>query len=320
MKPFAFRAFGMVLLLSSSQVDADTLVGQNGDRLAGRFIEEKDGKIVFISDLLGRLEIASDQVRVEYDPDDERPLSPSTQATQSAQSSQSSQSSPLVEAATTPHWSMDLGVKINLDRGSLKTSEDRLDARLTSTRQTARGELHGNLWYKYKATEGEVRDNDWLGSLAYDRFVSPRRFNAGRLTLGSELVDGGYDSTGALSVATGWRLWETPKHFLRIGPALGYLSITRGDQGFKGGSVGLYARGLAPLMGKARLTGELQYLDTLGNGRYGTVAVRVTHPLTERLFVSLGWDYVWSDFDIESGISSQWRWDLGWRFGPAETD
>lgn len=311
MNRLAFRAFGMALVFSSSQIQADILVGRNGDRIAGQFVEEKDGKIIFISDLFGKLELASDKAHVEHDNAGENSRSPATPVAQAATPG---------ESGDAPNWSMDLGVKINLDRGSLKTSEDRLDARLASTRHTARGELHGNLAYKYKATEGEVRDNDWLGSLAYDRFVSPRRFNAGRLTLGSELVDGGYDATGALSVATGWRFWETPRHFLRIGPALGYLSITRGDQEFKGASLGLYARGMAPLLGKSRLTGEMQYLDTLGNGRYGTLAVRVTRPLTERLFVSLGWDYVWSDFDIESGISSEWRWDIGWRFGATETD
>jgi len=320
MNRLAFGVFAMALVLFSGQVHADTLVGRNGDRIAGQFVEEKDGKIIFISDLFGKLELATDQAHVEHDTPDENSRSPTMPATPSTPSTPVTQVRTPDKSDDAPNWSMDLGVKINLDRGSLKTSEDRLDANLTSTRQTARGELHGKLSYKYKATEGEVRDNDWLGSLAYDRFVSPRRFNAGRLTLGSELVDGSYDATSALSVATGWRFWETPRHFLRIGPALGYLSITRGDQAFSGASLGLYARGMTPLVGRARLTGEMQYLDTLGNGRYGTAAVRVTNPLTERMFVSLGWDYVWSDFDIESGITSVWRWDIGWRFGATETD
>ncbi|HWS76864.1 MAG TPA: DUF481 domain-containing protein, partial [Thermomonas sp.] len=191
---------------------------------------------------------------------------------------------------------------------------------LTAVRRTERGEWHGNLAYKYKKTEGELRDNDWLASLAYDRFVSEHRFNAARLMLDNELADGGYDATATATVATGWRLWETPKHYLRIGPALGYLAITRGDERFQGAALGVYARGMTPLYWKATLTGELQFLDSLGTGRYGGAAVRVSRPLSEHLVLSLGWDYAWTDLDLESGVTSVWRWDIAWRFGPGMTD
>jgi hypothetical protein len=222
--------------------------------------------------------------------------------------------------AESPHISLDTGVKLNLDRGSLKTSEDRLDVRLDLTRKALRGELHGSINYKYKRTEEELRDDDWLASLSYDRFVSDRRFNAGRLMLSNEYTADGYDATQTISMATGWRLWESHDHYLRVGPAIGYLAISRGDQQFDGAALGIYARALAPLLWRSSLTGELQALDTLGNGRHVDLELRIRHPLTERIFISMGWDYVWSDFDIESGITSVWRWDMGWRFGPNPTN
>jgi hypothetical protein len=307
----ALHAFAVALSLGSGSLHADTLVGRNGDRISGRLVEQANGKIVFLSDAFGRLEVASDQAHVEFDGVDAAALPAVAQPTPPA-------SVDAPEAA--PRWSMDLGAKINLDRGSLKTSEDRLDARLTAVRRTERGEWHGNLAYKYKKTEGELRDNDWQASLAYDRFVSARRFNATRLMLDNELADGGYDATIAATVATGWRLWEAPNHYLRIGPAVGYLAITRGEERFNGAALGLYARAMTPLYWKATLTGELQYLDSLGEGRYGGAAVRISRPLSEHLVLSLGWNYAWTDLDLESGVTSVWRWDIAWRFGPSNGD
>ena len=314
MRRVALRAFAVAVLLGSAPLHADTLVGRNGDRISGRFVEQVDGRIVFNSDVFGRLEVASDQAHVEFEGIDPTTLAPVAEPTTTAQANS------VAGPAAAPRWSMDVGAKINLDRGSLKTSEDRLDARLTSVRRTERGELHGNLAYKYKKTEGELRDNDWLASLAYDRFVSDRRFNAARLMLDNELADGGYDATATATVATGWRLWETPKHYLRIGPAVGYLAITRGDDRFQGAALGVYARGMTPLYWKATLTGELQFLDSLGKGRYGGAAVRLSRPVSDHLVLSLGWDYAWTDLDLESGVTSVWRWDIAWRFGPASTD
>ena len=57
-------------------------------------------------------------------------------------------------------------------------------------------------------------------------------------------------------------------------------------------------------------------LDSLGDGRYANLELRLRQPLGERLFLALVWGYAWSDFDIEPGVRSEWRWDLGWRFGP----
>lgn len=309
MKRVALRAFALAVLLGSGPLHADILVGRNGDRISGQFVEHANGRIVFISDAFGRLEVPADTAHVEFEGID--PTAPAAIAAAPASDHE-------VEPAAAPRWSMDIGAKINLDRGSLKTSEDRLDARLTAVRRTERGEWHGNLSYKYKKTEDELRDNDWLASLAYDRFVSEHRFRAARLMLDNELADDGYDSTYAATLASGWRLWETPKHYLRIGPAVGYLAITRGDERFQGAALGLYARGMTPLYWKATLTGEMQFLDSLGKGRYGGAAVRINRPLTEHLVLSLGWDYAWTDLALESGVTSVWRWDIAWRFGPSD--
>ncbi|HWS76981.1 MAG TPA: DUF481 domain-containing protein [Thermomonas sp.] len=314
MKRVALRVFALAVLLGSGPLHADTLVGRNGDRISGQLVEQANGRIVFISDAFGRLEVSSDQAHVEFEGIDPTALPPVAEPAQTAQTDS-------VAGPEAPsRWSMDVGAKLNLDRGSLKTSEDRLDTRLTAVRRTERGEWHGNLAYKYKKTEGELRDNDWLASLAYDRFVSAHRFNAARLMLDNELADGGYDATITATLATGWRLWESPKHYLRIGPAVGYLALTRGDDRFNGAALGLYARGMTPLWWKATLTGELQFLDSLGKGRYGGAALRVSRPLSERLVLSLGWNYAWTDLDLESGVTSVWRWDLAWRFGPSATD
>ncbi|HWS79011.1 MAG TPA: DUF481 domain-containing protein [Thermomonas sp.] len=314
MKRVALRALMVAVLLGSGPLHADTLVGRNGDRISGRVVEQANGRIVFISDMFGRLEVSSDEAHVEFDASD------AIDAAALPSAAQPVQAASVAAPGASPRWAMDLGAKLNLDRGSLKTSEDRLDARLTAVRRTQRGEWHGNLGYKFKKTEGELRDNDWQASLAYDRFVSEHRFNAARVLLVNELADGGYDATATATLATGWRLWEAPTHYLRIGPAVGYLAVTRGDDRFSGAALGLYARGMTPLHWKATLTGELQFLDSLGKGRYGGAAVRLSRPLSEHLVLSLGWDYAWTDLDLESGVTSVWRWDIAWRFGPGIDD
>jgi hypothetical protein len=298
------QAIALAMAFGSGAACADVLVGSNGDRVSGHVIEQSADKIVFQSDLLGRLEVPADKARIESD----APVVPAPTSAVVARP---------VDKTAGP-WSFDIGAKLNLDRGSLKTPEDKLDTNLVLVRRTADGELHANVTYQYKSTAAELRDDDWLGSIGYDHFISERRFLAGRATGTRELTSEGYDSTATVSVAGGWRLWEAPDHFLRIGPAIGYLALTRGDQRFDGPALGLYARAMTPLLGRARLTGELQLLDSLSDGRYASLELRIRQPLGERLYLAMGWNYVWSDFAIESGITSEWRWDIGWRFGPTE--
>lgn len=292
----------LALCLASTTAGADTLVAANGDRVSGRLVEDKGGRIVFDSDLFGRLELASDQVRVE------RAESPTASAA----------TPPIAAAPADPaKWTLDLGLKLGVDRGELDSYEDRVDGRLVLDRKTARGELHGTASYKYKADDN-LDDDDWAAALAYDQFLSDTRFRSARLRLSSELTNDQYDNTQVASVAGGWRLWETPEHYLRIGPALGYVSATRGDESFRGAFVGVYARGKASLPYLGQLTGELQLADTMGDGRYADLDIRLRKPLTDRLFVAVGWSYVWSEFAIESGYQSEWRWELGWRLGDVD--
>ena len=155
--------------------------------------------------------------------------------------------------------------------------------------------------------------------MAYDRFVSSGRFVAGRLSALSELGADGTNETNTLAVAYGWRLFETRDRYLRIGPALGYVSLRRGDSGISGPALGLYARARGPSIGRTTYEYELQALDTLSDGRYATLDLRWRKPLGDRLYLALVWRYIWSDVDIESGFTSEWRWDVGWRFGPGES-
>jgi hypothetical protein len=261
-----------------------------------------------MSDLLGRVEVSAKDARVERDAP--AASTPSVASAAPAAESAANRPSP---------WTVDVGVKVSVDRGSLKTADDKLDSNLVLVHRTAAGELHGNLGYQYRRTENELRDDDWLLSLGYDRFASEQRFIAGRIMATRELTSESYDATQAVSVASGWRLWEKPNHFLRIGPALGYLAITRGEERFDGPALGVYARAMTPLFGRTRLTGEMQLLDSLSDGRYASLELRLRQPLSERLYVALAWHYVWSDFTIESGITSEWRWDIGWRFGATES-
>ena len=284
--------FALVLVVSHAAY-ADTLIGPNGERLPGHVVEQKDGLLVFQSDFLGRVQVRADRARVER-----------------------------TEAATPPpsptdrRWTADLGGKLTVDRGSLKTAEDDFDATLKLVRNFEQGELHATVDYNYKRTAGELKDDDWLGSLSYDHFLSPRRFTAGRLLVTTDLTSEGYERTDTLSLATGWRLWETPDRYLRIGPALGYLSMTRGDNRFNGAALGLYARAKGPLLGRTTFSSELQMLDSFGDGRYANLEFRLRHPLGQRFYLALAWNYNFSDFDIESGIKSEWRWEIGWRLGP----
>jgi len=295
-------AIGLAAALGCGGTCADTLVGANGDRLSGHVLEQRDGKIIFLSDLFGRLEVSADKARVEPDGLVAAPPASAVAAVP-------------VEASSP--WSIDVGVKLNVDRGSLKTAEDKLDTTLVLSRRNVNGELHGSFKYQYKRTEDELRDDDWVVSLGYDRFLSEHRFNAARIMATRELTSDGYDLARTVSLATGWRLWETPEHYLRVGPALGYLFLTRSQQQYDGPALGVYARAKTPFLGRAVLTGELQLLDSFADGRYASLELRVRHPLGERLYVAMGWNYVWSDFAIESGFTSEWRWDIGWRFGPA---
>jgi hypothetical protein len=67
---------------------------------------------------------------------------------------------------------------------------------------------------------------------------------------------------------------------------------------------------------KVGFSSELQLLDSFGDGRYANLEFRLRHPLSEHLYLALTWNYVWSDVDIESGITSEWRWVLGWQSKP----
>ena len=300
----------LLALCCAAGARADVLVGPKGERLPGQLIEQKDGTIIFWSDFVGRIEVDAAVAHVEADP-----VAPTGAA--------ASPGGPAVAAATpapdVPRWSADVGVKINLDRGSLKTSEDRFDARVEFDRNTGAGVLHASLGYRYKRTDGELRDDDLSASLGYEQFVSERRFHAARMLVTTELSDSGYDATRMVAVASGWRLWETPAHYLRIGPAIGYLAVDRGEENFTGPAFGLYARAMTPLPWDTRLTGEFYLLESGSDGRFAAAEVRLRRSLGERLYMALGWNYVWSNFEIEPGVKSEWRWDIGWRFGPPET-
>lgn len=292
-----------LLLAGALPAQADTLIAANGDRLTGSLVSRDDKRIVFQSDLFGRIELDSDKARVET-------TTPAGATTAGATAAKPS----------SPGWHADLGVKLALDRGSLKTTENDLDVSLDYVRKAEHGELHADLDYDYKRTAGELKDDDWSGSLSYDKFLDRQRFAAGRFLATTDLTSEGYDRTLALSAAYGWRLWERDDHYLRLGPAVGYLSITRGAERFNGPALGLYARAKGPVRHRASFGGELQFLDSLGQGRYANLEFRLRQPLGERLYLALVWKYAWSDFDIESGVKSEWRWDLGWRFGPGESE
>lgn len=280
------------LLLATLATDAaasDVLVGPQGERIPGRLVEEKDGFIVFDSDSFGRLQIASSRAHLEG-----RPAAR--------------------DAATVrlPNWTTDLSMKLGVDRGSLKTPEDDLDATLNLVRKSERGELHATFDYNYKRTDGVLKDDDLFASISYDRLLPSGRFVAGRVLGATELTSEGYDTTNTLSLAYGWRWWEGDDRYLRIGPAVGYLSLDRGENHFDGAAIGLYARAKGPAWRKISFSSELQFLDSLGEGRYANLAFQMRHPLGEHLYLALAWNYVWSDVDIESGITSEWRWVVGW--------
>ncbi len=269
---------------------ADVLVGADGSRLQGTLVATKSGRYVFDSTLLGRVEVATERANVVV----------STQTTSRSPGPSRS-------------WSADVSAKLGVERGSLRTPDDDLDAALRVERRTERGEWLAVLDYGYRRTDEVRKENDVVASVAYDHLRGPRSIAAGRLYGTRELrSDGDYDSTRTASFALGWRGWEGPDRFVRVGPAIGYVAITRGAQDFDGSAVGLYARARGPVGGRVSVTAELQLLDTLGDGRYGDLALQLRHPLSDELYVALTWDYTWSQFDIESGISSEWHWVLGW--------
>lgn len=285
-----------VFLLGSASAAADVLVGAQGERIPGRLVEIREGFIVFDSDSFGRLQVREGQAHVERD---------------TASTSVAPAASPAPSA-----WRADFNAKLGIDRGSLKTAEDDLDATLKLVRISPRGEWHASFDYSYKRTDGTLKDDDLALSLSYDHLLPERRFMAGRVLATTELTSEGYDATQTLSLAYGWRLWEGKERYLRIGPALGYLAMDRGDERFSGPAFGLYARGKGPVWRKLSYSSELQVLDSFGDGRYANLQLQLRHPLSEHLYLALAWDYVWSDVDIESGITSEWRWVLGWQSQP----
>jgi hypothetical protein len=289
----ARRVAAAMLGLAAGGAHADVLVGADGSRLPGTFVGARGDTLVFDSALLGRIEVPADRAKVERDA-----------------------RAPGVAAPASP-WTTDVSMKLGIDRGSLKTPDDDLDATLRLEHATPRGEWLGVHDYSHRRTGDVRKDDDLPASLAYDRLRGPRSFLAGRIHGTQELrSDGDYDTTQTASLALGWRGWEGPDRYLRIGPSLGYVAIDRGPDHFDGGAVGLYARGRGPIVGKVTFNAELQLLDTLGEGRYGDLALQLRHPLGEHLYLALAWDYTWSDFDVESGVSSEWHWVLGWKSRP----
>jgi hypothetical protein len=280
-------------LLAAHAAAADTLVGRRGERIPGHVVEEKDGQVTFASDSFGRLQVPAADVTIERD------------ATTPAAATG--------PPSAAPRWTVDIGARVGVDRGTLEDNEETLDASLRLQRVTARGELRTTLDYRYKRTEGELKDDDLSASLSYDRLASAHRFTAARAHATSEHTDAGADFTRSVSITAGWRLWEGPRRYLRVGPSLGYLELERSDARFDGVALGAFARGRAPLAGHLDVEGEVQLLDSFRGGRYATLEARLRHDFGEHLYVALAWNYLWSDVEIESGLSSQWRWVLGWR-------
>jgi len=300
----AHAACACVLWLAQGgDVCADVLIGPNGERLPGRVIEDRDGVLIFQSDFLGRLTVQSDRARVERDTPPAEPVKAAVHAGSGG-------------AANAPRWSADIEAKIGQDRGSLKTPEDTLNGALKVSRKSDDGEFTASAKYKYKKTDGQLKDDDWLASASYDRFLAADRFLVGRVLGSSELKSDGYDRTGTVAAAYGWRLWEKPGRYVRIGPAAGYLSLERGGETFDGPAVGLYMRVKYPVWGGITLDGELEQLNASAGNRYGIAEFRLKRPVTERLYVALDWLYTSSHVEIESGVSSEWRWVIGWTFDP----
>lgn len=313
------RALCLAAAACAASASAEVLVGAAGERIPGRWIETRDGVIVFESPLLGRLRVPADRARVEPDAPAptavQDPPPPATKAAGIAAAGRpAAHAADAADATAAPSpWSFDIAVKLGADRGSLKTPEDDLDATLKLVRADAAGELHATVDYNYKRTDGVLKDDDLFASLTYDRLLSHERFLAGRGMVATELSSEGYDATRSLSLAYGWRLWEGRQRYLRIGPAVGWLAMERGQERFNGAAAGLYARAQGPLWRRVDFSAELQALDSFQDGRYAALDLRLRHALGERFYLALAWNYLWSDVDIESGITSEWRWVLGWR-------
>lgn len=292
--------------ISQACAATDVLVGPDGDRLRGTLIDESNGLITFQSELLGRLEIPSTKARVERGDESGRAVG--------SAAPRSVESTAAVRPAT---WSADLGAKLSLDRGSLKSREDKIDAGLKFMRRSPDGEYNFALDYLYKRSDRQLKNDDVSASLAYDRFLSERRFAAARVSARSELAGEHTNRTDALSLAYGWRVFDASDRSLRVGPSLGYLALTRGDSHTAGAAAGIYARGRGPAIGRTTYEYELQLLDSFSDGRYAMLDARWRKPLGEHFYLALVWRYTWTDVEIESGFTSEWRWDIGWRFGPA---
>lgn len=296
----AWRAVGRVAVLgvlaAATPAQSDTLVGPLGERLPGRVVSQESGRIVFESDSFGRLDVSAAQARVEPGPGT---VSPAT--------------TPASSQADHAAWTADLSVKIGVDRGTTRSVEDDVDATLMLERASPRGDLHATVDYGYKQTDGVLKNDDLFLSLSYDRLPPGSHFVAWRMLGSREYAPEGADETHSVSAAYGWRLWERADRYLRLGPAIGYLDLQRGGTHFSGAAAGLYARGKWPSWGGMKLTGELQWLDSLDDGRHASLELRLRRPLGERLYVALAWKYEWSDVSVESGHSSEWRWMLGWR-------
>jgi len=307
------QILGLVLAAAAFGVRADMLIGPSGERLPGRFVEDKEGMVVFDSDFLGRLRVPSDRVRIERDAalPDTAAVPDSPPAVVSEPTASESESPPRVV-----RWSSDLAIKVGQDRGSLKTLEDTLDGTWHLSRQTDDGETSGTISYKYKSTDHVLKDDDWLGSIRYDKFLDDDHFVNARLLGVTELQSSGYDSTATLSMAYGWRFWDEQQKYVRIGPALGVLWLKRSGQTFDGAAVGFYARGVYPLWLGALVDEELQYLNAAAGSRYALSQLRLKRPINEHLYLAVDWLYSWTHVEIESGVRSEWRWVLGWTFDP----
>lgn len=299
-RPLALALLALMACAQSALAAEEVLVAANGDRVTGRVVERADGWLVFDSEAFGRIRVRESEAQV---------LSAGEPV---ANSPDPAPAEPAVQKAANP-WSFELGLKLGADRGSLETPENEVDATVRFVRTSEIGELHGNVAYGYTRSEDRLKDDDMSASLSYDRWMSDEHFISGRVIGSSDLVDDGYDVTRTISAAWGWRLMEGDARYLRIGPALGYLWIERGQESFNGTALGLYARAKGPLAGRITYSGELQYLDSLDDGRYANLDFRLQHPLTDSLQVGLTWRYLWSDVAIDSGISSEWRWEITWR-------
>jgi len=293
---------GIALLFASAGLlQADVLVLQNGDRLQGQLIEQKDGRVFFETPQLGLLNLDAASVTVEA-AEAEAPPAPAAEATEA--SSEAVAETPtdfqwweFWRYQTPENWEGEFSLGFSKENASNTTT----DFNLGTSLKWQRTELDRFVWkayYNYEATNNQKDTDEWGISQDY-RYDFAERWFVRSFTANEtdQISDTRWDIEQIVGI--GYRVIDREDMTLNVVPGVGLRYV---DQPSPGDGTFWNAEFFQDFEWKVAerlilfedftLTGNLEDSD---NYQWVT-NIGAESPLTERLSLRLVYTYDYDNF------------------------